>query len=234
MSVYAIHPMQTARTIRPMHIMTYLRNFGRDVEMFYGAFLIKGTGRNILVDTGCDADSYETGPMPPVEDVASIAQNLRQYGLGIRDIDAVILTHLHFDHVAFLGLFSHCPIFVQQRELHAALKPHPYFSNLYVPAFFKDTKFEVLDGDKTLFPGIEVALVPGHSPGSQAVISETKEGRAAVSGFCCVAENFDKGNISIPGIHEDPKEAYDSMQKLLGLTDIIYPNHSTGPVRVEG
>jgi len=234
MSTYAIYPLQTARTTRPMHFLTYLRNFGRDVEMFYGAFLIRGAGRNILVDTGCDAGSYAAGPMPPVEDVASIEQNLSRFDLEIKDIDSVILTHLHFDHAAFLSLFTHCPVFVQRRELRTALNPHVYFSNMYVPSFFKDTKFELLDGDMELFPGVEVALVPGHSTGSQAVIAQTGEGRAAVSGFCCVTENFYEGNMAIPGIHEDVQQAYDSMHKLIGLADIIYPNHSAGPVRVKG
>jgi len=217
-----------------MHFLTYLRNFGRDVEMFYGAFLLKGAGLNILVDTGCDAASYSAGPMPPVEDEASLEENLNRYNLEIKDIDAVILTHLHFDHVAFLKMFIHCPLFLQKRELNSALNPHPYFSNMYVPAFFRNVEFELIEGDVSLFPGIEVALVPGHSQGSQAVIVETEKGRAAISGFCCVAENFYKNNIAIPGIHEDTKQAYDSMQKLIGLADIIYPNHSAGPVRMNG
>ena len=233
MSEYSIHPMQTARTVRPMHFLTYLRNFGRDVEMFYGPFLIKGDGRNILVDTGCDAESYTAGPMPHIEDVASVEKNLSRFDLGIRDIDAVILTHLHFDHTAHLNLFTHCPKFVQLRELHSAINPHPYFSNMYVPAFFKDAKFELIDGDMELFPGIEVALVPGHSAGAQAVIVETGEGRTAVSGFCCVANNFEFNNIAIPTIHEDIQQAYDSMKKLIGLADIIYPNHSASPVRLK-
>ncbi len=233
MSTYTIHPMRTARTIRPMHFLTYLRNFGRDVEMFYGAFLIRGAGRNILVDTGCDAASYAAGPMPHIEDVASIEENLRRLDLVVEDIDAVILTHLHFDHVAFLKMFINCPLFVQKRELNSALNPHPYFSNMYVPAFFRNVEFELVEGDVSLFPGIEVALVPGHSPGSQAVIVETGEGRAAISGFCCIAENFDKKDMAVPTIHEDVKQAYDSIHKLCGLADIIYPNHSAGPVRVE-
>jgi len=234
MSIYTIYPLQTAKTIRPMHFLTYLRNFGRNVEIFYGAFLLKGPDRNILVDTGCDAGSYASGPMPPVEDVDSIEQNLSRFGLSIKDIDAVVLTHLHFDHAAFLNKFTHSPIFVQKRELRSALNPYPYFANLYITSFFKDVGFELLEGDAALFPGIEVSLVPGHSQGSQAVIVETKEGRAAVSGFCCVGENFDKNNMAIPGIHEDIQQAHDSMHKLLRLADIIYPNHSACPVRLKG
>jgi N-acyl homoserine lactone hydrolase len=233
MTEYSVDPVQTAKTIRPMNYITYLKRFGKDVEIFYGAFLISSADRCILVDTGCDAVCYSAGPMPPVEDVFSIEQALSRFEVSITDIDAVVLTHLHFDHVAFLNLFTHCPIFVQQKELRSALNPHPYFASFYVPEFFRDAKFEVVDGDIELFPGIEVALVPGHSAGAQAVIADTPEGRVAVSGFCCVAENFDRNNLAIPGIHEDVRQAYDSMQKLLGLADIIFPNHSASPVRVK-
>jgi len=234
MSVYEIYPMQTARTVRPMANLTYLRNFDNNVEMFYGAFLLRSADYNILVDTGCDARRYSAGHFPPVEDVASLGRNLGRFSLAVKGIDAVIITHLHFDHAAFLHMFPHCPVFVQLRELRSAFNPHPYFSSFYVPAFFKDVKFEMIDGDMELFPGIEVALVPGHSAGTQAVIVETGRGRAAVSGFCCVAENFQEGNLAIPGIHEDVRQAYDSINKLVGLADIIFPNHSFSPVKLKG
>ena len=232
MSVYEIHPLQTAKTVRPLSSYTYLKNFGMDVNVFYGAFLLKGVDRNVLVDTGCDASSYTAGPLSPVEDVASLDQNLDRFGLSVQEIDAVIITHLHFDHTAFLGRFRHCPIFVQETELSAAHNPHPYFSAFYVPAFFKDVPFERTAGDESVFPGIEVVRVPGHSAGSQAVIVETDEGRAAVSGFCCVAENFEKENLAIPGIHEDVRQAYDSLYKLVNLVDIVYPTHSAFPVKL--
>jgi len=234
MSVYEIHPLQTARTVRPLTNYTYLRNFGVDVHVFYGAFLLKGVDGNLLVDTGCDARTYAAGPLSPVEDLASLDQNLDRFGLSIGDIDAVIMTHLHFDHTAFLGRFRHCPVFVQETELRAALDPHPYFSAFYVPTFFKDVTFKRTDGDESVFPGIDVARVPGHSAGSQAVIVKTDEGRAAVSGFCCVAENLEKENPAIPGIHENVQQAYDSLYKLLDLVDIIFPTHSGVPVKLRG
>jgi N-acyl homoserine lactone hydrolase len=233
MSAYRIHPLQTARTARPMTTMTYLRNYGREVEIFYGAFLIEGEGRRVLVDAGCDAKSYAAGQMPPIEDVATLDLNLRNFGLGAMDIDAVIVTHLHFDHAAFLHRFSHCPVFVQERELRSALNPNPYFRFLYVPAFFRGIRFEMIDGDMQLFPGISVALVPGHSAGAQAVLVKTSDGTTAVSGFCCAAENFDRENPAIPGIHEDVREAVKSMDKLMEIADIIFPNHSATPVRIK-
>ncbi len=76
------------------------------------------------------------------------------------------------------------------------------------------------------------ALVPGHSTGSRAVIVETEEGRTAVSGFCCLAKNFAKGNLAVPGIHENFEESYNSMLKLMRLVDIVYANHSAEAVRL--
>jgi hypothetical protein len=55
MTVYTIHPLQTAKTTHPLNYLTYLSNFGKDVDIFYGAFLLKEADRNILVDTGCYA-----------------------------------------------------------------------------------------------------------------------------------------------------------------------------------
>jgi N-acyl homoserine lactone hydrolase len=232
MSTYTVHPLQAAKTDRPTATYTYLRNSDETSHVYYGPFLLKSADRNVLVDTGCDAESYATVPLSPVEDVASLDENLARFKITIQEIDSVILTHLHFDHTAFLHRFKHCPKFVQARELRSALRPHPYFALYYVPQFFQDVDFEIIDGDHVLFPGLEVALVPGHSAGSQAVIVQTHAGRTAISGFCCLARNFEKGNLAIPGIHENVQQSYDSMRKLMGLADMVYANHSYEPVKL--
>jgi N-acyl homoserine lactone hydrolase len=232
MSTYRVHPLQTAKADRPTASHTYLRNSDEISQVYYGPFLLKSPDRNVLVDTGCDAENYAAGPLSSVEDVASLDENLGRFGLTIQDIDAVVLTHLHFDHTAFLHRFKHCPKFVQARELHSALHPHPYFASYYVQRFFQDADFEIIDGDSVLFPGLQVAFLPGHSAGSQAVIAHTDEGRTAISGFCCLARNFDKRDPAIPGIHENVQQSYDSMFKLMGLADIVYANHSDQPVKL--
>lgn len=232
MTRYSVYPLMTAKVDRATSFYTYLRVTDDISTVFYGAFLLKGPRRHILVDTGCDAASYAAGPLSSVQDVASLAENLACFGLTIRDIDAVILTHLHFDHTAFLHLFSHCPKYVQEKEWLAARNPHPYFADFYVPAYYQDANFELIDGDRVLFPGLEVVLVPGHSAGSQAVIVDTDTGRTAVSGFCCLAENFTGDKFAIPGIHKNVQQAYDSMVKLMGLADLVYANYFQKPVKL--
>ena len=80
--------------------------------------------------------------------------------------------------------------------------------------------------------------VPGHSPGCQAVIVETSKGKAVISGFCSIMENFDppedvKVTVSpfatypviAPGIHTNLFQGYDSAMKVKQIADIIIPMH---------
>jgi N-acyl homoserine lactone hydrolase len=80
--------------------------------------------------------------------------------------------------------------------------------------------------------------VPGHTPGSQAVVVGTTKGKAVISGFCSIMENFDppedvKTKISpfasypviAPGIHTDLFKAYESTLKVKQIADIIIPLH---------
>ena len=102
----------------------------------------------------------------------------------------------------------------------------------------RDLDFEVIDGDQTIVPGISVMLTPGHSPGGQSVVIETAQGKAIITGFCCIMDNFtppEDITVSVspfstypvitPGIHSDPFQAYDSTLKVKELADIIIPLH---------
>ena len=82
-------------------------------------------------------------------------------------------------------------------------------------------------------PGVSVIPVPGHSPGSQAVLVDLENRKAALTGFCCILENFQppekirKAWPVIPiGVSVNSLEAYDSMLKLKEVADLIIPMHS--------
>lgn len=231
-ALYTVHPLQTAKTRRPSSFYTYLRDNGLSRDIYYGPFLLKGPDINILVDTGCTAAQYAKGSLGGIEDVASLDEALAGQGLGVQDINAVIMTHLHFDHTANLHRFGHCPVYVQKTELDHARDPHPYFAGMYVQEFIDGVEFTTIDGDQELFEGISVALMPGHTPGSQAVLVDTEHGRTAVSGFCCVRDNFAGPDSAIPGIHGHVEQAHDSIFRLIDMADFVYPNHDDYRVKL--
>jgi glyoxylase-like metal-dependent hydrolase (beta-lactamase superfamily II) len=129
-------------------------------------------------------------------------------------------------------------VYVQKNELEFALNPHPIFEILYPRDIIKNLAFEVIDGEQTILPGIAVMPVPGHTPGGQAVIVDTAEGKAVISGFCSIAENFYPPEdvketmtpfasypVIAPGIHTDLFQAYESVLRVKQIADIIIPMH---------
>ncbi|MCH8064681.1 MAG: MBL fold metallo-hydrolase [Chloroflexi bacterium] len=60
----------------------------------FGSFLVRSSGRTILVDTGL-------GNKLPGGTGGMLLENLKQIGVGPGDIDVVVNTHLHVDHVGW-------------------------------------------------------------------------------------------------------------------------------------
>jgi glyoxylase-like metal-dependent hydrolase (beta-lactamase superfamily II) len=83
------------------------------------------------------------------------------------DIGLVINTHLHFDHCGQNAVFRHAPAVVQRTELSRIQRESP---ELYDWFDFMNGRFELLDGDAEIFPGLEVVATPGHTVGHQCVV----------------------------------------------------------------
>lgn len=229
---------------------TYLNFFGEKVDIPYNIWLIEGNGQKILVDTGCNAHQYITTMNPDnkdfftedsnkfnyVIDKVSLEDGLQQWGLKPEDIDTVILTHLHFDHIMNVNKFINAQIIVQQKEWQTALNPHTLNKFAYAPRSFyeslKNLKF--INGDVELVPGINLLLTPGHSPGGQSILVQTEKGKYAIAGFCTIHDNFYPpkelqqkiGYSIIPaGMHYNSYEVYNSALRLVEAADVILPTH---------
>src|SRR3954466_3389962 len=68
----------------------------------------------VLVDTGM------TELHPPVADMDPPLRPLGEQGFALASIDAVVNTHLHFDHCGGNVLFPGVPVYVQRQELEDA------------------------------------------------------------------------------------------------------------------
>ena len=95
-----------------------------------------------------------------------------------------------------------------------------------------DLKFNVVNGETEVVPGIRVIPAPGHTPGTQAVAIETDKGLAVISGFCAQNCNFEIPDemkavhpLFTPGIHANALQAFDSAVKIKGMADILIPQH---------
>ncbi len=226
-----IHPIPLVERSGDKSEMTYRLNFGQIVRPITYSWYIEGTKDKILVDAGLRAQFLLTTRNERVNEIQTLEAGLHKLGISYNDIDIIILTHLHHDHVAEASRFPRAKCIVQQRELEFARNPHPLVAAAYNRELIDGLDFEVVNGDTKICEEISVLSTPGHSPGGQSVSVKTAQGTAIIAGICTIRENFypPPGTTSlpviIPGTHINAFEAYDSLIRIKEIADIIVPSH---------
>jgi N-acyl homoserine lactone hydrolase len=214
--------------------MTHLAYFGEDVKVCCYVWYIEGAGERILVDAGGTAKTIVARGRPKecVTQVQSLEEGLAKFRLKPGDIDTVIVTHLHWDHIELAREFVNARFVVQEDELTAVSDPDLAEPG-YEKEYFQGLNFEVVQGDAQITRGVKVLFTPGHSVGGQSVAVETEKGIAVIAGFCCIRENFEPAEelrketpFILPGIHVNAQQAHDSMLKIIQAADIIIPLHA--------
>ena len=147
-------------------------------------------------------------------------------GLGPADIDMVVLTHAHWDHVQNIDVFDHAPLLVHPDERRYSHSPHR--ADWATPAWTGDILErmdirEIEDGDE-LIPGVRVIDLAGHTVGSVGITVENSGGLSLITGdalhYAQVA--LTRAN---PLVFWDPGQAVASIDRAVSLADVIYPGH---------
>ncbi len=134
-------------------------------------FVVLHPGGAALVDTGVG------GPQQVLDDWRvvnrTVADALAEIDMSPADIGLVINTHLHFDHCGQNAVFRHAPHYVQRTELSRAQIESPKLCGWFD---FMNARWELLDGDAEVLPGVEVIATPGHTAGHQCVVVRGADG----------------------------------------------------------
>lgn len=156
--------------------------------MAYNAFLIVMEGRHILVDTG---------------EGAPVVNNLKNRGLEPGQIDAILLTHLHPDHIGGMlrdgkAVFPNAQVYISRREF--AYWTDPATASNYPAQFqdairlmqqmvdvYKDRIRLIVPGSldqpgAPVIPGLRAVAAPGHTPGHTMYLLESDGGQLLIWG----------------------------------------------------
>lgn len=221
-------------------------DLGRKEDAPINIYFIEGGEKNIIVDTGFGPlekwkGSWieKNGKLPiarkPEED---IMVGLEKWNLKPEEVDIVINTHLHLDHVEYNHLFRKAEIVIQVDELRYCYVPYPpmqyggptyeaaWYASLYDVEYIHALRKQIhwVKGDAQIIPGVRVILTAGHSPGHQSVAVDTAKGVAVITGDAVSAKENWEGEIP-PGTHLDAVAAWESMRKLKGIADIPIFSH---------
>jgi N-acyl homoserine lactone hydrolase len=227
-----IHPIPLWASPIDKSQMTYLANLGQPVCLIGYIWYIKGAGEEILVDSGGTIEQFTKVGLTAYE-LQTLDSGLKKLRITVSDIDLIIQTHLHLDHVALASRFPNARVIVQKSELDFARNPHPIWEGLYDRKLFENLNFEVIDGDLRISEDINILFTPGHSPGGQSVSVKTEKGTAIITGLCSMLDNYNPPPLPdgktipaiAPAIHSDLFQVYDSIIRIKELADIILPIH---------
>ena len=177
--------------------------------------LIRDEGMNVIVDPGI----LQLGRY------GAFQKRLAELGLEPGDIDMVVNTHCHYDHIESNYLFRGKPLVVHEKEVE-------YCNNLYWPefteAFMGIMEIDAVSGEKKLSENLRVIETLGHTPGSISVLAETEEGLVACIGDAAIVRE-DLLEFRVPSVvtkNISPEVSVNSLKRIAALNPImVIPGH---------
>src|SRR5438876_4573067 len=146
------------------------------LEVADTGFLVNTGKQRILVDAG--AGTWWGGGA-----FGRLAGSLRSAGYTPEEVDIVLLTHLHSDHVGGLTtqdgkrVFPNADVYVAKAESDFWLSPEiaakapkdaqPFFQSAQAiaPPYIKAGKWHTFSGSEPIVDGVQLVSLPGHTPG---------------------------------------------------------------------
>jgi glyoxylase-like metal-dependent hydrolase (beta-lactamase superfamily II) len=140
------------------------------VRFLFNQYLVEDGKQRILIDAGAAGSIGETGHLP---------QALATLGLKPSQIDAVIVTHMHQDHMGGLVLggknnYPNAEVYIDRRDVkHWTDRAKRNGAPDFLQPSFKMAeqvvrlypKLQAIDGEREIVPGVSIVDLTGHTPG---------------------------------------------------------------------
>jgi glyoxylase-like metal-dependent hydrolase (beta-lactamase superfamily II) len=207
----------------------------RKLDIAMMIWLIRGNGRNILVDSGFYHDRFFKDWQ--VKDFTKPSDTLKALDLKPEDITDVVITHMHWDHADGMDLFPNARIWIQKDELeyyageawqsketHGGVDPEDVLTLVKLNT---ESRVGLVDGDaREIIPGITCYIGGKHTYQSQYVGVSTKAGIVVLaSDNMYLYENLEK-HVPIAATLDAASNlrAQDRM-KQLASSKLVIPGH---------
>jgi glyoxylase-like metal-dependent hydrolase (beta-lactamase superfamily II) len=208
----------------------------RKMDIAMSVWLVRGNGRNILVDSGFYREQFFK--QWKVNDFVKPSEALAPLGVKPEDITDVIVTHMHWDHADGMDLFPKARIWLQkdeysyytgeawqQKNTHGGIDPDDV---LAVVKLNMEGRVGLVNGDaQEIIPGVTCYIGGKHTYQSQYVGVGSKAGTVVLaSDNMYLYENMEKhAPIAQTLDSESNLRAQDRMKQLAASARLIIPGH---------
>jgi glyoxylase-like metal-dependent hydrolase (beta-lactamase superfamily II) len=140
------------------------------------SLVVRSAGKTVLLDTGVGTKPTRAPGAMDIEDSGRLLENLSHSGVQPDDIDAVVNTHLHFDHCGgntldtegkLMPAFPRARYFIQKGEWEAASHPNERTRGTYLAENFEPLEdarqVELISGEVEVVRGVRIVPAPGHT-----------------------------------------------------------------------
>jgi glyoxylase-like metal-dependent hydrolase (beta-lactamase superfamily II) len=208
----------------------------RKLDIAMMIWLIRGNGRNILVDSGFYHDRFFKDWH--VNDFVKPSDALKPLGLKPEDITDIIISHMHWDHSDGMDLFPNARIWIQKDELryyageawqskdtHGGIDPDDVLTLVKLNT---EGRVGMVNGDaQEILPGITCYTGGRHTYASQYVGVSTSAGTVVLaSDNMYLYENLEK-HVPIAETLDAASNlrAQDRMKQIASRPGLIIPGH---------
>ena len=160
----------------------YPVNDKNQIELACEPILIQYEGKNYLIDTGVGFGKLNEKQLRNfgVSEQSTLFESLQDLGMTASDIDAVLMTHMHFDHAGGLTYwegdqlvptFPNATVYVTQTEWDEMRNPNIRSRNTYWKENWEPVQHLVktYEGEIEVAPGVKMIHTGGHSEGHAVI-----------------------------------------------------------------
>ena len=200
-------------------------------------WLLRGQGRNVLVDAGFHRERFITQWKPA--NFVTPAQAVAEAEAGVKpeDVTDIIISHVHWDHADGIDLFPNARVWIQKAEYEHHVGPNG--EPLDTPAITAEVagvlaamnragKVSLVEGDdREIIPGIRVYTGGKHTWESQYVGVRAKTGTIVIaSDNMYLYENLEKRAPIAQTLDSSSNlRAQDRMRSIASKPELIVPGH---------